>query len=358
MNKRLVDFQRSSSFYGKIDLLCTIKSFNVREIRKRYLDSKSNKNNRTGAVERRASAKGGVCQLSISDGKLIQHELITDLVEPRGVIHGQSVTAFAFEREVLLIQQDKETLRLTHPWFSYLHSVDLSDTHLLVASSGFDCIFEFDLLTNRFTTEWFAWDHGIDRAKDPETGEDIYLCRTGERQEEYNKAGKTTLLIDDPVKQILPTAKRAAFINSVSYTRNNKVLATFFHEGKVYEIDLHSGEVKERIAGLNSPHGGFDKHKLMATSTASGQVWIEGDFYDFEGLPNKAKEMEGMEWVQNTISLNKSTFISIDSNRSAFVIFDIDKNLFDMIHFDQDWAVQDLIPNTFGFNLKEHKNEF
>ena len=33
-------FQRDSSFYGQIDLLLTVKSFDLQAIRKRYLESK------------------------------------------------------------------------------------------------------------------------------------------------------------------------------------------------------------------------------------------------------------------------------------------------------------------------------
>ena len=40
---------------------------------------------------------------------------------------------------------------------------------------------------------------------------------------------KNFLFIEDPFLNVLPTAKRAAFINNASYDYNNNIILTFFH---------------------------------------------------------------------------------------------------------------------------------
>ena len=60
------NYQRDSSFYGLIDLLLTVKSFDLQAIRKRYLESKKNK--RSGSTQRRKQALGGVVSLRLNKG--------------------------------------------------------------------------------------------------------------------------------------------------------------------------------------------------------------------------------------------------------------------------------------------------
>ena len=85
------------------------------------------------------------------------------------------------------------------------------------APSGYDCVFEYDWQKNSCEWEWFAWENGMSIGKDPETDNPLYLTRDKEQFTIWEKEGKNSLLIDDPLQQVLPTAKRAAFINSVSY---------------------------------------------------------------------------------------------------------------------------------------------
>ena len=62
-------FQRDSSFYDQIDLLLTVKSFDLQAIRKRYLESK--KINALEVLSVENQALGGVVSLSLNKGKLL-----------------------------------------------------------------------------------------------------------------------------------------------------------------------------------------------------------------------------------------------------------------------------------------------
>ena len=55
----LSQFQKDHTFYGELNFLLTVKSFDLQAIRKRYLASK--KNNRSGSVERRKSSFRRTC---------------------------------------------------------------------------------------------------------------------------------------------------------------------------------------------------------------------------------------------------------------------------------------------------------
>ena len=52
--------------------------------------------------------------------------------------------------------------------------------------------------------------------------------------------------------RVLPTAKRAAFINSVSYHQSKEgvLLATLFHQGSIAHINQKTGEIAVVMDGL------------------------------------------------------------------------------------------------------------
>ncbi len=68
MKLDLSTYQQDDSFYGEVELVCTIKSFDLQAIRKRYLESRKKKSGKIGSVERREIAEGGVVRLKIKEG--------------------------------------------------------------------------------------------------------------------------------------------------------------------------------------------------------------------------------------------------------------------------------------------------
>jgi hypothetical protein len=347
----IADFKRDNSFYGEIDLLITIKSFDLKAIRARYLKSKNNKSKRTGSVERRAVTEGGVANISISKGEITSLNVLAKLPEPRGIDYHNGIIALSSEDKVFIIKENK-IYTITDPWFSYIHTCKINpfDTSkVLVSSSGFDCIFEYDYINNIKTFEWFAWENGFEYGIDPESGEKIFLTRKPEKALEYKQKGINHLLIKGGKDSFLPTSKRAAFVNSVVYNPNNKeeILATYFHEGAVYSINRNTATANIVLSGLTNPHGGCMKQdNIMATSTKSGELVIKDEQsqsrYSFKKLSGKEEVLGDFEWIQNSIVMGDN-IISIDSNRNAFVVFNPTKKVYDIISFDDNWAVQDLI---------------
>jgi hypothetical protein len=341
------DFQRDHEFYGTLDLLLTVKSFDLQAIRKRYLASK--KNNRAGSVERRAVALGGVVALQLAAGKLIAEEVLAEVKEPRGIDFHDGNLAVSSENKAYIVNDTLSCIQ--NDWFSYIHTVEFSpydSDKLLISSSGFDCVFEYNWKTAEMLWEWFAWEHGWNKGKEPATGEPLYLTRRAEQAKEWEKEGLPHLLIHKPLEQVLPTAKRAAFINSVSYHQSQEgvLMATLFHKGAVAEISQDSGDLSLCLEGLNNPHGGWQKEgQLLATSTASGEVVLKREEecrYQFNQLSDKPIELGEMEWLQNSKQVG-DFIVTIDSNRTAMVIFHPEKKLYDMIPYNDNWAVQDMV---------------
>lgn len=350
-------YTRNSDFYGKLDLLLTVKSFDLQAIRKRYLASK--KNMRSGSVERREVALGGIVELSIEKGKLEREAILAKVKEPRGIhFHNQKLSVSS-ENQVYIL--DRELKSITNPWFSYIHTVEFSpfdDSKLLVSSSGFDAMFEYDWRNSELLWEWFAWENGMNKGVNPETLEPIYLTRKSDVAKKYIEEGKEVLLIENPEGQTLPTAKRAAFINSVSYSQKSEgvLSATLFHKGAMALIHQKDSKVDFVIEDMKNPHGGIQlEDRLMATSTGTGEVVLKGDEevrYQFINLEGKPEILGDMEWLQNA-KMHNGFVITIDSNRTSFVIFDPVNKWIDIIPYDNNWAVQDMVVGVLDDEQRE-----
>ena len=107
------NYQRDSSFYGQVDLLLTVKSFDLQAIRKRYLESKKNK--RSGSTQRRKPALGGVVSLSLNKGKLLNDEVLSQLKEPRGIDFLNNKLAISSEEKVFVLTDEVQTLEKQLP---------------------------------------------------------------------------------------------------------------------------------------------------------------------------------------------------------------------------------------------------
>lgn len=341
----ITTFRRDKSFYPELQLLLTIKSFDLKEIRKRYLLSRQNQSGRTGSGGKRPTAIGGIAALTLRNGT-ISVEMLAHLSEPRGITSNERYLCISSENKVFVISA-YGIRTLTNPWFSYIHGLDIDQNDkLLISSSGFDMVFEYDLGTFRPSFEWCAWEHGFNKSVDPMNREHVLITRDEKEFKQYHEQGQKAMLISDPAIHSLPTARRAAFINSVTYHTENQdsFAATFFHEGAVYEIDKCNGGVVRRMHGLTNPHGGrYHRGEWIAASTAQGALIRSNKAFSIRNLPGKPPELAEMEWVQNVAVLGE-LYILIDSNRCALILLHLDKQLYDVLPLDEQWAVQDMLP--------------
>jgi hypothetical protein len=366
LDTSLVDistFKKSSDFYGSIDLILTVKNFDLEEIRKRYLKSRDSKSGKAGSVERREPSLGGIISLTLGEGQIHNEQIHCRTSEPRGIDFNHDLLGIATENEVHIIESSGTSYSLKSPWFSYIHTVQFhpfEEQKILISSSGFDLIREYNFMNKNMTFEWLAWEHGFNIAKDPESGKDLLLTRDSELAKVYKERGIDFYLVENPKSDHLPTAKRAAFINSATYNPNDadKILATFFHEGIVYQISKTDNSSTPVLEGLKNPHGGhISGEQLIGTSTSSGEILTKTEAgikrLSLQNLSGKPEELKNLEWVQNTLSLEQGYLIAIDSNRTSFVIIDPKNKLYDKVSYNSNWAVQDLISGELSSYQKE-----
>jgi hypothetical protein len=358
----IAEFTQTNQFLPEqLDLTVTIKSFDLQAIRQRYINSVKTGKGTVGSVEKRPSHIGGLAQLTIKNGKITEEKILLKCKEPRGVDLRENTFAFSSENTVFVIENDK-IYKITNPWFSYIHTVKLSPFNknlLLLSSSGLDTVFEINFKTGEVVREWCAWENGFNLSYYKKEG-DLYLTKNQEKAKEYQEKGVNYLYIKNPSEDFLPTAKRAAFINSVAYnpTNENKIVATFFHEGTVREIDMNTGKTSVLLDKMNSPHGGMfiNESTVLATNTRGGEVVIKNNtiknIYDFKQLKGKPSELNDKEWIQNSAVYNNMV-ISIDSNRNAFIVFDFEKKCFTKIPYNDNWAIQDIVINNTELAFKQ-----
>lgn len=347
----LADFSENPELIGELQVLFTVKSFNLQAIRERYLQSR--KRSRTGSVERRKPAEGGLVLARISQGKMQHQEILAHIVEARGIDVHQDRLAASSDNIIYVFTQDKtEPEIIEHNWFSYIHTVKWSadDSRLLVTSSGVDTIMELSSDQWEILWEWNAWEHGFNTGRDPRTNQEHTLTRSPREAERLERQGKRVILVIDPQTEPLPTALRAAFINSAEYGDHGEIIATFFHEGEVRAINKETAESSTLIDGLTKPHGGMPfQHGYLVTDTAGGRVLYPGperiEQYSFEGLPGKSEAVKDLEWLQTSHHYD-TMLLTIDANRSALICFDPEKREKMTVPFNPDWAVQDFVVLT------------
>ena len=344
----LSNFKTESENFANIELFLTVKSFNLQAIRKRYLESR--KRSRSGSVKRRKPAQGGLVYAKIKNGQLSESKIIAKYQEARGIDFRNRQLAISSENKIYTFDIDQgQQTTIQHPWLSYIHTVKFNEKgdSILVASSGVDTILEFDLKSKQKTWEWNAWEAGINEGVNPATGEKHFLTRNKNIAEKYAEQNKDFILIENPQEDKLPTALRAAFINSAEYDQNGDILLTFFHDGALRRLDKTTTTMETILKGFDKPHGGLAlDHGYLVTDTAGGRVIHQHNQekigYYFHNLAGKDSRLKNLEWLQ-TSHLCGNSIITIDSNRTSFVIFNPQSKSKMVVPYDPNWAVQDFI---------------
>jgi hypothetical protein len=284
------------------------------------------------------------------DWSLAQAQWAFSAVEPYGVDVSRNKMALATAKSVQLIDMGTGEARLCrNPWLNQGHTVEFSPDgkKLLVGSSGFDAVFEFDTESGEVVWQWFAWDHGFDRSK-----LDHYVVRSAARCKALATMGYEVLLVDDPEKYPfgIPTRQKPAHLNSAVYDADGRILVTLFHQGAGYVVNRKTGEAKEVISGLSNPHklsrrkrGGY-----FISDTKGGKVIFLDEKYrpEYEvallGTPGVARSPQLAEFLQNTTELREDLFACIDIHRSSLWLIDVKRRRYRGIKFPVEWSVHDV----------------
>ena len=285
------------------------------------------------------------------DWSLVEAKWAFSCVEPYGVAASRNKMALATAKSVQLINIDTgEAISCHNPWLKQGHTVEFSPdgSKLLVGSSGFDAVFEFDTESGKVVWQWFAWDHGFDRSK---LGH--YVVRSAEESRTFAAMGQEVIFIDDPAKYEfgIPTRQKPAHLNSAYYDSDGRILVTLFHQGAGYVVDRNTGEAQEVVSGLSNPHklsrrkrGGY-----FISDTKGGKlIFLDEKFHpDYEislaGTPGVARSPDLSEFLQNTTELREDLFACIDIHRSSLWLIDVKSRRYRGIKFPTEWSVHDVV---------------
>ena len=307
-----------------------------------------------GRVAARPYVLGIVAAFSLGhdrfDWSLVESKWVFSVVEPYGVDARGNKMALATASSVRLIDMKSGEGRVCqNPWLNQGHTVEFSPDgkRLLVGSSGFDAVFEFDTDSGEVVWEWFAWDHGFDRSK---LGH--YVVRSEAKCKALEAMGHEVLLVDDPGKYEfgIPTRQKPAHLNSASYDSEGRILVTLFHQGAGYVVDRKTGDAQEVISGLINPHklsrrkrGGY-----FISDTRRGKLIFIDENYRrtseiaLAGTPGIERSPQLSEYLQNTTELREELFACIDIHRSSLWLIDVKRRSYRGIKFPVEWSVHDV----------------
>jgi len=284
------------------------------------------------------------------DWTLAESKWAFSVVEPYGVDTWGNKMALATANSVRLIDMYTGEARFCqNPWLNQAHTVEFSadGKKLLVGSSGFDAVFEFDTASGEVVWEWFAWDHSFDRSK---LGH--YVVRSAATCRTLAAMGHEVLLVNDPAKYEfgIATRQKPAHLNSACYDSDGKILVTLFHQGAGYVVDRNTGEAQEVISGLTNPHklsrrkrGGY-----FISDTKRGKLIFLDEKYRpryeiaLAGTPGVARSPQLSEFLQNTTELREDLFACIDIHRSSLWLIDVKRRTYRGIKFPIEWSVHDV----------------
>jgi hypothetical protein len=178
---------------------------------------------------------------------------------------------------------------VTHPWFNYLHSVELTpDGTFLLASAGSDLITEVTP-DGDIVWEWFGPEHGYGTRQD---GGDVYV----DREADYRLLRSAT-------------SAQAMHVTSAIRGPDDNVLATLFHQGSLISIDRSTGCTKLLLESLSRPHGIHRRgHGFLLSDTLGHRILLLDSTYQLRSVIPF-----GSDWLQDAISTSSGTYLTLEN---------------------------------------------
>jgi hypothetical protein len=348
----LASFQEVAGVLEDSAWYFVVKSLDQVERRTRLVSSR--KGNKFGRIQARPTAEG-ILSLGVLKSGRIDEEWRKSFREPRHIR--------SFRRGEFLLAEMNRLLRIdpqgqvlqsyTHPYFGFLHTVDLHPrmNRALVVSSGYDCALEIDLEEGKETHRWVAWDHGFNPDE-----EGVWLAADRARYEEHLAKGRRALLIDplDYGEQGLVTARRSAHPNAGVYNcfrEGQTIILSMGHNGNLLEISLEEGTTRKVFDQLDQmPHGIIPRREgWVVTNTTKGEWWTfspsfeSRQCYSVAKMGGKVPGTESVEWVQQVIPVGESKALFLDANRGLIAV-DIFSRCYSIYQPDPNWCIQDALP--------------
>lgn len=213
------------------------------------------------------------------------------------------------------LSKGKIAKTLNNQYFNCIHGLaeSLDNKKLWVVSTGIDAIVKIDIHHPEKTlSSWFATENGYNISAN---GNVRYIDRNKNHQGINGYS----------------TPEHTTHVNSVLEYKRNKLLATFFHQGELVEINIKTSETKTILKGLKQPHNIRQASFGYIISDTNNQrvVKLNKNFK----LVGKIKG--DFNWVQDAIELRNRNIAIADANNGRIVIVNSNGKIIDKYIFGE-----------------------
>lgn len=308
-----------------------------------------------GGSQVRKYAKGILASFALDTDAVTEenkHIIASDL-EPCGITIFDNYLAYTAGDKLFLCNlKDKHIREYTHPWFASLHSVDVSPdkTHLLVASTGFDTVYEVEIETGKIHWNWKAWEQTFSRSQlgHHVVFEDWHRARLHD-SEVVQVSSPTNFMNAQGITYGLPSKFRAEHLNTARYFGEDKVLITFFHSGSCLIVNKATGAVENKLQGFANPHNfSATENGFSLADTRNGrylqfdrELNLTGGL-SLQSLHEEIRDEAAPEWLQNASYLPDGTLSLLDVHRRKIWLINEKKQEYRGISIPEEWALQEL----------------
>jgi len=185
--------------------------------------------------------------------------------------------------------------------FNDLHSISMSTKgNLIVVSTGIDSILEINHKNDSSVCwDWLAIEHGYNTTPNGQT-------RFIDRKLDYRSA-------------LITTPEHTTHVNTAFNDREDRILATLFHQGELIEIDRKSKQSKVILKNLSSPHNIRSRNNgFMISDTRANRVLLLDDKFKI-----KKEISHDFNWIQDALEFwdgGKAYYLIADSNNGRLVL--------------------------------------
>jgi hypothetical protein len=262
--------------------------------------------------------EGVIAGIDLDNGKVVFTRVL-DTPAGFATHNDQIYIASMYGNRILVLDRTLEIIdSFATRLMNDLHSISRSEEGLLITSSGTDAILELSSVGEPLW-DWLATENGYCRSP---SSHDVRIVRT----RDYRKA-------------TIGTAMQATHCNSaISWKRSGRdvILATFFHQGMLIEVDRSTGHAVTLVRGMQNPHSirRYSDGWIVSDSRSSSVLLLGEDFWIESVIESD------FNWVQDALQLDKSRLLIADANNSRLVILDVVAGkMLDYIEFPSEWKI-------------------
>jgi hypothetical protein len=266
------------------------KMMTMRLLRRRLGIGASTIRDATESLRRvRGSFGGRLVLVDWAKGEVLADKPILG-VSGLAVRDGTIAASSWIEPSVRIFQDGNEVCGITHHWFNYVHSVELTSARsILVASAGSDLVAEVTF-EGAIAWHWFGPEHGYSLRPD---GAPAFFDRAAD----YRSLRTST-------------EEQAMHVNSAT-VHADSVLATLFHQGALISISRDNGAARVVLDGLTWPHGVHPRAGGFVLSDTLGHriILLDQNLQVCDEIPF------GGQWLQDTIATSAGTYLTLENVR-------------------------------------------